>query len=165
MEYLPIGVSPTGFPVEVEGRGEVDRLGGLLDNLFENLLNSVSSSLFTRLFRPPSDLPGGESEFLRLTSLGNILVRFFMVVTKPFLETLEICGCSLTVMITAKGDEGCAAVVSPPSITNHTVPDARPYMWPSLLFPFRCAEKEAQMFLSFGRKAHGPNLGGWHLTV
>jgi len=33
MDYLPIAiaVSPTGFPVEVEGRGEVDWPGGLLD--------------------------------------------------------------------------------------------------------------------------------------
>jgi hypothetical protein len=62
MEYLPIRVSPTGFPVEVEGRGEVDRLGRLLDNLFENLLTNVFSSLFTRL-RPPSGLPGGGGEF------------------------------------------------------------------------------------------------------
>jgi len=63
MGYLPIRVSPTGFPVEVEGRSEVDRLGGLLENLFENLLKSVSSSLFTRLLRPPSKLPGGGGEF------------------------------------------------------------------------------------------------------
>jgi len=38
-----MGVSPTGFPVEVEGRGVVDRVGGLLNNLFENLLKSAFS--------------------------------------------------------------------------------------------------------------------------
>ena len=58
---LPITVPPPGFPVEVEGKGEVDRLGGLLDNLFDNLLKNVSSSLFTRL-RPP-ELPGRDGEF------------------------------------------------------------------------------------------------------
>jgi len=63
MGYLPIGVSRTGFPVEVEGRGEVDRLGGLLDNLLENLLKNVSSSLFTRLLTPPFELPADEGEF------------------------------------------------------------------------------------------------------
>jgi len=63
MEYLPIGVSLTGFPVEVEGKGEVDRLGGLLDTLSESLLKNVSSSLFTRLLRPLSEPPGGEGKF------------------------------------------------------------------------------------------------------
>jgi len=63
MDYLPVGVSPAGFAVEVEGRGEVDRLAGLLDNLSENLLKNVPSSLFMRLLRPPSELPGGEGEF------------------------------------------------------------------------------------------------------
>jgi len=57
MDYIPIAVSPTKFPVEVEGRGEVDRLGGVLDNLFESLLTNVFSSLLTRLLRP-SELPG-----------------------------------------------------------------------------------------------------------
>jgi len=59
--YLPITVPPPGFPVEVEGRGEGDRLGGLLDTLFENLLKNVSSSLFTRLLRPPEP-PGRDGE-------------------------------------------------------------------------------------------------------
>ena len=61
MGYLPIAVSPIKFPVEVEGRGEVDRLGGLLDNLLESLLTNVFSSLFTRFLRP-SELPGGGDE-------------------------------------------------------------------------------------------------------
>ena len=59
--YLLITVPPPGFSVEVEGKGEVDRLGGLLDNLCENLLTNVFSLLFTRL-RPPSELPVGEGE-------------------------------------------------------------------------------------------------------
>ena len=105
MVYLPITVPPPGFSVEVEGKGEVDRLGGLLDNLFENLLKNVSSLLFTRLLRPP-ELPGRDGEFDRSTSLGDFLVSFFMVVRKTFLEPLEIGGCSLTVMIRAKGKEG-----------------------------------------------------------
>jgi len=46
MEYLPIRVSPAEFSVEVEWRGEVDWLGGLLDNLFENILTN-----FARLIR------------------------------------------------------------------------------------------------------------------
>jgi hypothetical protein len=104
---LPIGISLPGFPVEVEGKGEVDRLGGLLDDLSENLLKNV----FTRLLRPPSELPGGEGEFDWLTSLGVCLVRFFMVVRKTFFEPLEIGGCSLTVMIGTKGNEGWVPVL------------------------------------------------------
>jgi len=60
MEYLPIRGSPTVFPVEVEGRGEVDWLGGLPND--ENLLKNVFSPLFVRL-ELPSELPGGRGEF------------------------------------------------------------------------------------------------------
>ena len=60
--YLPITVPPPGFPVEVEGKGEGDRLGGLLKNLFETLLKNVPSSFFIWLLRPP-ELPGRDGEF------------------------------------------------------------------------------------------------------
>jgi hypothetical protein len=63
MEDLPIGVSLTGIPVEVEGKDKVDRLGGLLDTLSESLLKNVSSLLFARFLRPPSEPPGGEGVF------------------------------------------------------------------------------------------------------
>ena len=62
MGYLLMGVSPTRFPVEVEGKGEGDRLGGLLENLFETLLKNVPSSFFIRLLRP-LELPGRDGEF------------------------------------------------------------------------------------------------------
>jgi len=63
MEYLLIEVSPIGFPIEVEGKAEVDWLGGSLDDLFENLSKNVPSAFFARLLRPPSELPGSEGGF------------------------------------------------------------------------------------------------------
>ena len=91
MGYLLMGVSPTRFPVEVEGKGEVDRLGSLLNNLSESVLKNVPSLAVARL-RPPSELPRGEGE---LTSLpvGDVLVRFFMVLSiirKTFLKPMDV---------------------------------------------------------------------------
>ena len=69
MAYLPIAVSSPRSTVEGVGRGDVDRLGRVLEDLWNKSRKKPKG-----LLRPPSEPAGGDREALS----GDFLGRFTM---------------------------------------------------------------------------------------